>query len=69
LLNDQEYYVQKAGGWALPEASNVYYDYTYDFILQQIKQLKPAAYSTAIEKLLPHHKEQVKILRKKKSTF
>ena len=69
LLDDEEYYVQKGLGWALREASNVYYDYTFDFILQHAKRLKPAAYSAAIEKLLPHHKAQVKILRKKKSTF
>ncbi len=69
LLDDKEYYVQKGLGWALREASNVYYEYTFDFIQQHIKQIKPAAYSAAIEKLLPHHKEQVKMMRKKKSTF
>lgn len=69
LLEDKEYYVQKGIGWALREASNVYYDYTLDYILQNAKTLKPAAFSAATEKLLPHHKEQVKLLRKKKSTF
>lgn len=69
LLNDKEYYVQKGIGWALRESTNVYYEYTYDFILQHLHQLKPAAYSAAIEKLKPNHKEQVKLLRKKKSTF
>ena len=69
LLNDKEYYVQKGIGWALRESSNVYYDYTYDFILQHLHQLKPAAYSAAIEKLTPNHKEQIRLLRKKKSTF
>jgi 3-methyladenine DNA glycosylase AlkD len=69
LLEDKDYYVQKGLGWALREASNVYYDYTLDYILQNAKTLKPVAYSAAIEKLLPHHKEQVKMLRKKKSTF
>lgn len=69
LLDDKEYYVQKGLGWALREASNVYYEYTYDFIQQNIKQLKPAAYSAAIENLLPQHQEIVKVLRKKKSTF
>ena len=69
LLDDKEYYVQKGLGWALREASNVYYEYTFDFIQQHIKQIKPAAYSAAIEKLLPQHKEIVKVMRKKKSTF
>jgi 3-methyladenine DNA glycosylase AlkD len=69
LLDDKEYYVQKGLGWALREASNVYYEYTFDFIQQHIKQIKPAAYSAAIEKLLPQHKEMVKVMRKKKSTF
>lgn len=69
LLYDDEYYVQKGLGWALREASNVYYDYTFDFIIENAKLLKPAAYSAATEKLLPQHKEQVKLLRKKKSTF
>jgi 3-methyladenine DNA glycosylase AlkD len=69
LLDDKEYYVQKGLGWALREASNVYYEYTYDFIQQHIKDLKPAAYSAAIENLLPQHKEIVKVMRKKKSTF
>lgn len=69
LLDDKEYYVQKGIGWALREASNVYYELTLDFILQHVTKIKPAAYSAATEKLLPHHKEQVKLLRKKKSTF
>jgi len=69
LLDDKEYYVQKGFGWALREASNVYYDYTLDYILQNAKTIKPAAFSAATEKLLPHHKEQVKMIRKKKSTF
>jgi 3-methyladenine DNA glycosylase AlkD len=69
LLDDKEYYVQKGLGWALREASNVYYDYTLDYILQNAKTIKPAAFSAATEKLLPPHKEQVKSLRKKKSTF
>jgi 3-methyladenine DNA glycosylase AlkD len=69
LLDDKEYYVQKGLGWALREASNVYYEYTYDFIQQYIKEIKPAAYSAAIENLLPQHKEIVKVMRKKKSTF
>jgi 3-methyladenine DNA glycosylase AlkD len=69
LLDDKEYYVQKGLGWALREASNVYYDYTLDYILQNAKTIKPAAFSAATEKLLPHHKEQVKMIRKKKSTF
>jgi 3-methyladenine DNA glycosylase AlkD len=69
LLTDQEYYVQKGIGWALREACKVYYDFTYDFIVQHIKEIKPAAYSAAIEKLRPEHREIVKLLRKKKSTF
>jgi 3-methyladenine DNA glycosylase AlkD len=69
LLNDKEYYVQKGIGWALREASNVYYEFTYDFILQHIHQIKPAAYSAAIEKLHPKHREEVRLMRKKKSTF
>jgi len=69
LMDDKEYYVQKGLGWALREASNVYYEYTFDFIQQHIKQIKPTAYSAAIEKLLPQHKEIVKGMRKKKSTF
>jgi 3-methyladenine DNA glycosylase AlkD len=69
LLNDREYYVQKGLGWALREASNVYYEFTYDFILQHIHQIKPAAYSAAIEKLHPAHREEVRLMRKKKSTF
>lgn len=69
LLDDKAYYVQKGVGWALREASHVYYDFTFDFIVQHINQIKPAAYSAAIEKLNPNHKEQIKFLRKKKSTF
>jgi 3-methyladenine DNA glycosylase AlkD len=69
LLDDKEYYVQKGIGWALREASNVYYDYTLDFLMQNIKEIKPAAYGAAIEKLKPNHLAQVKHLRKKKSTF
>ena len=38
-------------------------------VMQHIKEIKPAAYSAAIEKLQANHLEQVKVLRKKKSTF
>jgi 3-methyladenine DNA glycosylase AlkD len=64
LLHDNEYYVQKAVGWTLRESYNVYPKETYQFIEQNIKQIKPAAFTTCLEKMTEKQKLTLKAKRK-----
>lgn len=60
LLDDHEYYVQKAVGWALRESFNVYPTETYQFILKHVKHIKPAAFTTCLEKMTETEKQVLK---------
>jgi 3-methyladenine DNA glycosylase AlkD len=64
LIHDTEYYVQKALGWALRECYNVYPDETYQLIKNNIKHIKPVAFTTCIEKMDGIEKMNLKLLRK-----
>lgn len=64
LINDKEYYVQKAVGWALRESYNVYPKQTYQFIEENIKFIKPAAFTTCLEKMSDKQKLVLKQKRK-----
>jgi len=64
LINDKEYYVQKAVGWALRESYNVYPKQTYQFIEENIKLIKPAAFTTCLEKMSDKQKLVLKQKRK-----
>lgn len=64
LLHDEEYYVQKAVGWSLRESFNVYPKETYHFIEQNIKHIKPAAFTTCLEKMTEKQKLTLKAKRK-----
>jgi 3-methyladenine DNA glycosylase AlkD len=65
LINDKEYYVQKAVGWTLRESYNVYPKQTYLFIEQNIKQISPTAFTTCLEKMSEKEKQILKQKRKK----
>lgn len=65
LINDQEYYVQKAVGWTLRESFNVYPKQTYTFIEQNIKNISPTAFTTCLEKMTEKQKKALKEKRKK----
>jgi len=65
LLNDKEYYVQKAVGWTLRESYNVYPKLTYTFIEQNIKNISPTAFTTCLEKMTKKQKDTLKEKRKK----
>lgn len=65
LLNDSEYFVQKAVGWTLRECYNVYPKPTYQFILNHSQDISSTAFSAACEKMSIKEKEKIKQLRKK----
>lgn len=64
LLLDNEYFVQKAVGWALRESYNVYPKQTFNYIEQNIKLIPSAAYTACTEKLSLKEKDYLKQLRK-----
>ncbi len=64
LINDSEYFVQKAIGWTLRESYNVYPIQTFELIKQNIKNIKPTAFTTCIEKMTIEQKTHLKKIRK-----
>lgn len=64
LMNDKEYFVQKALGWTLREAYNVYPKQAYRFIEDNIKSITPTAFTTSIEKMTEKEKLTLKQKRK-----
>lgn len=65
LLNDKEYFVQKAVGWTLRESYNVYPKQTFTFIEEYIKNISPTAFTTCLEKMTEKQKQVLKLKRKK----
>lgn len=65
LLNDKDYYVQKAVGWTLREVYNIYPKKCLQFLKNNIHRIKPMAYSTATEKLDNVKKIKLNSLKKK----
>jgi len=64
VLNDKEYYVQKAVGWSLKELYQVYPKETLKYLGKNIKRISPIAFSPATEKLEKKDKEKLKEIRK-----
>lgn len=64
LINDQEYYVQKAIGWSLKESYNVYPKETLQYLNENIKRVSAIAFTAATEKLKKEDKERLKRIRK-----
>jgi 3-methyladenine DNA glycosylase AlkD len=64
LLDDEEYYVQKAIGWTLRELYNVCPNETTEFLEIYIKDISSIAFQAATEKLSEDKKEEFKVLRK-----
>lgn len=65
LINDKEYFVQKAVGWTLRESYNVYPKQTYQLIEEHIKNITPVAFTTCLEKMTDKEKLHLKNKRKK----
>lgn len=59
------YYVQKAVGWTLREAWNVYPGQVMNFMKQNAKKIPPAGWTAATEKLSSTEKKQLQTLRKR----
>lgn len=64
LINDPEYYVQKAVGWSIKESYNVYPNETLQYLNENINRVSAIAFTAAIEKLKKEDKERLKGLRK-----
>ena len=64
-LNDDHYYVQKAVGWTIRECWNLYPEKTYRFLLKNAKQIAPAGWTAATEKL--EIKDKTALLKIRKS--
>jgi len=64
VIDDKEYFVQKAVGWTLRESYNVYPKETYKFIEKNIKRIKPAAFTTCLEKMSDKQKLVLKQKRR-----
>jgi 3-methyladenine DNA glycosylase AlkD len=65
LLQDKEYYVQKAVGWSLRELHNVYPRQSLGYLKQHAQVIGGPALTTAMEKMTP---EKVAALRKLRSS-
>jgi 3-methyladenine DNA glycosylase AlkD len=65
LLNDSEYFVQKAVGWTLRESYNVYPKDTYKFLMEHIAVLSPYAFTASTEKMSAKEKTALKEKRQK----
>ena len=64
LLDDKEYFVQKAVGWSLKELYNVYPAETLRYFDDNIKNVSSIAFTAATEKLKREDKERLKRIRK-----
>ncbi|HZL10151.1 MAG TPA: DNA alkylation repair protein [Prolixibacteraceae bacterium] len=64
LIDDPEYYVQKAVGWSLKELYQVYPEETLLYLETNIQQVSPIAFSATTEKLKPADKEKLMTIRK-----
>lgn len=64
LLHDEDYYVQKGLGWTLRESFNTYPDKTFAFLIRHARDIAPAAFHAATEKLTREQKAEVKAARK-----
>ena len=65
LIDDKDYYVQKALGWTLRELTVAYPEQSITFIKDHVLQLSSSCYSTAIEKI---EKNQLKMIKDKRKT-
>ncbi len=63
-LEIDHYYLQKGIGWTLRELCNAYPKGTWAFLKENVYKLKPIAFTTAMEKVSEHKKNELKRLRK-----
>ncbi len=64
LLEDEEYYVQKAVGWSLRELYHVYPLETLHYLNENFQKVSATAFAAATEKLKKEDKEKLKMRRK-----
>ena len=64
LVEDKEYYVQKAVGWALKELYQVYPTETLKYLESNIKRVSSIVFTISTEKLKKEEKEKLTGIRK-----
>ena len=64
-IGDDHFYVQRAVGWTLREAYNVYPGKTAAFIKKYVEKFSSIAFTTAVEKFSKEKKEVLKQVRKR----
>lgn len=64
LIEDQEYYVQKAAGWTLRELTVAYPEEAKDYLKENTIRLSAVAFSTSIEKIHDPLRKELKEQRK-----
>lgn len=63
LINDEEYFVQKAVGWLLREFGLRFPNELLQFLYKNAPQISSVAFASATEKINIHDKEQLKKIR------
>ncbi len=63
LINDKEYFVQKAIGWLLREFGLRFPNELLQFLYKNAPQISSVAFASATEKISIHDKEQLKKIR------
>lgn len=67
LLDDCDYYVQKAVGWTLREAYAWYPKSVFDYIYKKCDQIAPAAWYACTEKMSVKEKSALKVRRRERN--
>lgn len=66
LLNDDDYYVQKAVGWTLREAYNWYPESVFSYVVKKAAIIDPAAWYACTEKMSTKEKNTLKVKRRER---
>jgi len=65
-LEDDHNYVQKGLGWTLRECFNAYPEKTFAYLMKHAGDIRPDAFSAAVEKVSAGQKAEIKAVRKVK---
>lgn len=63
-LKNPDYYLQKAVGWSLRQMHSCHPKEAEAYLMKNISEISSTAFTTAIEKFKPGHKDRIKEIRK-----
>jgi len=66
LLEDEDYYVQKAVGWTIREAYQWYPDVVFDYVVKNATLIDPVAWYACTEKMSLKEKNTLKVKRRER---